>query len=189
MLPPSDASCGLLRVDYAHHVVAMERNPPARSASANRNSPRRPRVAIATAACGPDKANYVRHNNAILDALPTPPGAERVGTESLRYKKPDCEAPTINCATGGGYTTFAIFKMNSLSPKEIVDFYVAVLSPDWSSNVLPQEFRGTTDYSVTFRRDKVEIAVNTGFLSAFGTRASQPDQFIVTHVTHRCPFI
>jgi hypothetical protein len=87
-------------------------------------------VVLAAWACGDDddvdEADYIAPNEAILDELPTFPGAERAQSTSAPYFEGDgADAPVA------GYTTNTVFRApDGTSAEDVVSFYEEDLSGD-----------------------------------------------------------
>jgi hypothetical protein len=125
-------------------------------------------VVPAAWACGDDdgveEADYIAANEAILDELPSFPGAERIQTTSAPYFEGDgADAPIA------GYTTNAVFTApEGTSAEDVVSFFEEELSGDWESRReespivdLPTGEQIATVVTATFTQDGATVAVNT----------------------------
>jgi hypothetical protein len=127
-------------------------------------------AAAATLACGPDRDDYVDANFAIIDALPTIEGTDRLATKTHRLRESGCEGPWY-CETTG-YLSEVILRMpGDMTPEEVARFYADALEPQgWIVDVQAerglrietgQEFL-TGRYHGTFTRGDARININTG---------------------------
>jgi hypothetical protein len=83
-------------------------------------------LAASVLACGDDDATYVERNEALLEELPVPPGAELVEIQSSPYYDERAGPEPV------GYTTNAIYSPpEGWDAERVLDFYGAELGDEW----------------------------------------------------------
>jgi hypothetical protein len=86
-------------------------------------------LALGAVGCGAEITSYVYHNESILEALPTPPGAEWQSTTHNPYYDEWGWAPI-------GWTTNVIYKAPpEMTDQDVIDFYVQNMGQDWQGRV------------------------------------------------------
>lgn len=117
---------------------------------------------LTTTACGADKGSYVGQNDRILEALPQPPGAQRLTTGHNPYYD-ERGGPPI------GWTTNVIYgALPEMTDQEVIDFYVQNMGLNWRAQVeeVPIVEVGTGErkgrvLNVLFTRGTAQVSVNT----------------------------
>lgn len=86
-------------------------------------------LSLVATACGADKDSYVRENERILEALPEPPGAERLTTGHNPYYDEWGGSPI-------GWTTNVVYSAPpEMTDQGVIDFYVQNMGQDWQAQV------------------------------------------------------
>jgi hypothetical protein len=112
---------------------------------------------LATAAgYGVDRGRYVAANEAILNKLPTYPGASRRSTRTLAYYQGEAAWSPV-----AGYTTLAFFRLpRGADPDDVAAFYERRLAGEWRLVEKITEPPFAAGPILSFRRGRAGLAMN-----------------------------
>ena len=107
--------------------------------------------------------SYIADNKELLDSLPVAPGVERISVVSSSYSSDE-----LVFIPPDGWGTRATYRAPpDVSEKDVVDFYISNLSPQWqycenyvnSIDLLTRE-RGVVTTGVFFKRGPARVSVD-----------------------------
>lgn len=105
---------------------------------------------------GVDRERYVAANEAILQELPTYPGARQTSTRSSPYYEGDSAR-----SPAAGYVTLAFFELpQKPAPEAIAAFYEQELASEWELARKIAEPSFAAGPILDFRRGKARVSVN-----------------------------